>query len=81
MQSIATLDLSGIRPCLITTEHPFDTDFAPAQAESDWVKLETSTGEVEYALLLCRHTEQSWVAWVPSQGEVILRQNQLCRLR
>ncbi|MBV5260032.1 hypothetical protein FLX56_16585 [Synechococcus moorigangaii CMS01] len=80
MQSTPSLDLSSIRYCTTTTEHPFDTDFAPAQAGSDWVKIAGTTAEEEYALLLCPHTEQSWVAWLPSQGEVILHQNQLCRL-
>lgn len=83
MQRTPSLDLSSIRYCPNTTEHPFDTTFAPAQANSDWVKLAQTPeaiAEEEYALLLCPHGEQSWVAWLPSQGEVVLHQDQLCRL-
>lgn len=78
-QASATLDLSAIRFCPLTTEHPFDTQFTPAQAQSDWVKL-VDNDENEYALLLCPHAKQTWVAWLPSQGEVILHREQLCRL-
>ncbi|BAW96719.1 hypothetical protein NIES970_16580 [[Synechococcus] sp. NIES-970] len=78
--AVATpLDVSAIRYCAITAEHPFDTNFAPAQANSDWVKL-VETEDDEYALLLCSYSQEEWVVWLPSQGETILHQEKMCRL-
>ncbi len=74
-----SLDRTNIRYCSYTVEHPFDTDFAPAQANSDWVKLVDSEDD-EDVLLLCPYSEDQWVAWVPSKGEAILHINQLCRI-
>lgn len=74
-----TLDTSTIRYCAITTEHPFDTNFAPAQAGTDWVKLVEEEDD-EYALLLCSYSDQEWVAWLPSQGEAILHREKVCRM-
>lgn len=30
------------------------------------------------ALLLCQHSEDKWVAWIPNHGEAILHANQFC---
>lgn len=39
-----------------------------------WVKLLTSQGEYAFdeAKLLCQESSNSWVAWVPDCGEVVL---------
>lgn len=39
-----------------------------------WVKLLRSLGEYAFdeALLLCQESPDTWVAWVPDRGEVIL---------
>jgi hypothetical protein len=66
--------------CPYTVEHPFDTNFAPAQPDSDWVRV-ADAEEEEYAWLLCSYSEHEWLVWLPSQGEAILHNNQLCRLR
>lgn len=70
------LALTPLRFAATTVEHPFDTDFQPAQRESEWIQI-CANGESEYALLLCRHSERSWLAWSPSQGETILLEHQL----
>lgn len=67
------------RFCPDTVEHPFDTKFIPAQPDSDWVKR-TDTDEEEYALLLCPYSDTEWLVWLPSQGEAVLRFEQMCRV-
>lgn len=65
--------------CPNTVEHPFDTNFAPAQPNSDWVRVADAVEE-EYALLLCPYSEHEWLVWLPSLGEAVLHHDQLCRL-
>jgi hypothetical protein len=30
------------------------------------------------ALLLCQHSEDKWIAWIPNHGEAILHASQFC---
>ncbi|MFN9173148.1 MAG: hypothetical protein ACK58N_01155 [Synechocystis sp.] len=69
-----------IRYCSITVDHPFDPVFAPTQSQSGWAKL-VNSDEEEYALLLCPHSAQEWLVWLPSQGETILSVDELCSFR
>ncbi len=43
---------------------------------SNWVHLFQPPTEYSFdeALLLCRQDEESWVAWIPSYGEIILKE-------
>ena len=43
-----------------------------------WVKLLELPSEYSYyeAKLLCRHSENAWVAWVPDHGEAVLERSQ-----
>jgi hypothetical protein len=43
---------------------------------SDWVHLFQPPTEYSFdeALLLCRQDEDAWVAWIPSYGEIILKE-------
>jgi hypothetical protein len=65
--------------CPVTVEHPFDTNFAPAQPGSDWAKLINSEDE-EYALVLCAYSEQESLVWLPSCGEAVIPNESLCRV-
>lgn len=68
-----------IRFCPITVEHPFDTNYAPAQPGSDWAKYLDSEEE-EYALVLCAYSDQESLVWLPSRGETVLPNELLCRV-
>jgi hypothetical protein len=43
-----------------------------------WVKLlqPLSSGSFDEAMLLCQDSPETWVAWVPDYGEVILDRSQ-----
>ena len=76
-QSSTMSKQTGLRFPPKTVEHPFDTDFLPAQPDSDWAKLAHVEDE-EYALLLCTYSDEEWLVWLPSRGETVLNNNQLC---
>lgn len=59
-----------------TVEHPFDTQFIPAQPDSEWVQR-LDVEEEEYAWVLCAHSATEWLVWLPSRGETTLHHNQL----
>ena len=59
-----------------TVEHPFDTQFMPAQPDSDWVKR-IDAKEEEYAWVLCSLSPTEWLVWLPSRGETVLHRDQL----
>lgn len=46
--------------------------------EPVWVQLAAlpSFYSHDQAMLLCRHSEDEWVAWVPEHGEVILHRSE-----
>ncbi len=45
-----------------------------SQALSTWVQLVAPLSDYSHsqAMLLCRHSEDEWVAWIPDYGEAIL---------
>lgn len=47
---------------------------------SDWVKLLNPLSEYSHdeALLLCKQSEDVWVAWIPEHGEALLHISQFC---
>jgi hypothetical protein len=30
----------------------------------------------DYGLLLCRHSDDEWVVWIPDQGEMVLHRSE-----
>lgn len=52
----------------------------PSDQHTDpvWVQLAAlpSLYSHDHAMLLCRHSEDEWVAWVPDHGEVILHRSE-----
>ncbi len=45
-----------------------------------WVKLIQPPSDYAFdeAKLLCQESPETWVAWVPGHGEVVLDRNQFC---
>ena len=43
----------------------------------EWVKLLEKPNEFSFdeALLLCQESLETWVAWIPNHGEIILHRN------
>lgn len=58
---------------------PSPEGLTPQGDEGDrWVQLLALPNPYafEAALLLCQHSEEEWVAWVPDHGEIILHREQ-----
>lgn len=67
---------SGVVPgCLIPWQ--------PQQQPSTWVKLLELPNPYsdDEALLLCQHSDQEWVVWIPNHGEAILHSSQFYHFR
>jgi hypothetical protein len=49
-----------------------------AYSRDSWVKLLQPLDECSFdeALLLCQDSPETWVAWVPDRGEVVLNRSQ-----
>lgn len=47
-------------------------------ANSIWVKLAALPNPYSHdqAMLLCRHSNDEWLAWIPDQGEAVLHQSE-----
>jgi hypothetical protein len=47
---------------------------------STWVQLLELPNPFSFdeALLLCQHSGDRWLAWVPDHGEILLHENQFC---
>ena len=45
-----------------------------------WVQLLELPSEYSFAeaLLLCQHSPDEWVAWIPDHGEAVLKESQFC---
>ena len=43
----------------------------------EWVKLFETPSEFSFdeALLLCQDSPETWVAWIPDYGEIVLNRN------
>jgi hypothetical protein len=56
------------------------TEFIPEP--NLWVKLRDSLSPYSFdeALLLCQEASESWIAWVPDFGEIVLERHQFYRL-
>jgi hypothetical protein len=56
--------------------------FSEPYAASNWVHLFHPPTEFSFdeALLLCRQDEDSWVAWIPNFGEIILKETEFVPL-
>ena len=54
----------------------------PESHSSTWVKLQQPPSPYSYdeALLLCKHSDTEWIAWVPDYGEILLDQCQFSEL-
>lgn len=52
----------------------------PYQA-STWVHLMELPSPFSHdeALLLCQHSEDEWIVWIPDHGEAVLNERQFCR--
>lgn len=55
----------------------------PDLQASTWVQLQTppSPYSQDEALLLCQHTDNEWLAWVPDYGEIVLQRHQFSAMR
>jgi hypothetical protein len=49
---------------------------------STWVRLREQPSPYcqDEALLLCRHSETEWLAWMPDYGELVLHRSQFSSL-
>lgn len=58
-------------PFMLQRQADLPTDFAPLT----WVRLATSLSPFSHneAMLLCQAAPESWIAWVPDYGEVVLQ--------
>jgi len=47
---------------------------------STWVQLLELPSPYSFgeALLLCQHSEDEWIAWIPDHGEAVLHTSQFC---
>ncbi|MBW4577026.1 MAG: hypothetical protein KME08_17265 [Aphanothece sp. CMT-3BRIN-NPC111] len=50
---------------------------------STWVQLLELPSPYSFgeALLLCQHSEDEWIAWIPDHGEAVLHTSQFCLSR
>ncbi|HEY9612130.1 hypothetical protein [Allocoleopsis sp.] len=50
---------------------------------STWVQLLElpSPFSFDEALLLCQHSDEQWLAWIPDYGEIVLHTSQFCQIR
>ncbi|GAB4366933.1 MAG: hypothetical protein Kow00121_04780 [Elainellaceae cyanobacterium] len=57
----------------LTSPQPYQTQQEPS-TPSVWVKLAVMPSAYSHdsALLLCRHSDDQWLAWIPDHGEAIL---------
>ncbi|MBH8576069.1 hypothetical protein I8752_24345 [Nostocaceae cyanobacterium CENA369] len=48
-----------------------------------WVQLLElpSPFSFDEALLLCQHSDEQWLAWIPDYGEIVLHTSQFCQIR
>ena len=62
------------QPELKTTE--------PEAPSSTWVKLQQPPSPYSHdeALLLCQHSDNEWIAWVPDYGEVVVHRSQFSEI-
>lgn len=56
--------------------NPYQSSYQP----STWVHLLELPSPFSYdeALLLCEHSEDEWVVWIPDHGEAVLNVRQFC---
>lgn len=60
---------------------PLKRDFQSAQSQSSqpiWVQLAVLPNPYSHdqALLLCRHADDEWIAWIPDHGETVLHRSE-----
>lgn len=57
-----------------------DRPTAPKFAPSTWVKLfnPPTAFSFDEAWLLCQHSEEKWLAWIPDYGEILLNTDEFC---
>jgi hypothetical protein len=62
----------------IHPEQEFDGRSPNTDPSTAWVKLAVLPSPYSHdrAMLLCRHADDEWVAWVPDHGEVILHRSE-----
>ncbi|MBE9165077.1 MAG: hypothetical protein WBA89_00965 [Microcoleus sp.] len=53
---------------------------APKLAPNLWVRLfnPPTAFSFDEARLLCQHSEDKWLAWIPDHGEILLNTNEFC---
>ena len=66
-----------LQPLTLTTQQNrtlASHSIATRLPDSVWVKLATLPNPYSHdeALLLCRQSEDEWLAWIPDQGEIVL---------
>lgn len=51
-----------------------------AYSASTWVHLLELPNPFSYdeAMLLCKHSDEEWLAWIPDHGEAVLHTSQFC---
>jgi hypothetical protein len=66
----------------VTTTYSYTQNWSSGQSyqPSTWVHLLEPLSPLSFdeALLLCQHSENEWIAWVPDHGEIILNTSQFC---
>ena len=64
------------------TEHYLEQSQQEFQAYT-WVQLLELPSPFSFneALLLCQHSEEQWVAWIPDYGEIMIHTSQFCQIR
>lgn len=76
----------GVWPRLDTLSWSTEPYLKQSQQEfqaSTWVQLLElpSPFSFDEALLLCQHSEDQWVAWIPDYGEIVIHTSQFCQIR
>ena len=76
------LSYKNISWCPTTVEHPFDKNVLNSCNNDDWVYLVGMEEDFldEQALLLCPHSEEEWITWLPSYGETVIHIKNMCRI-
>lgn len=67
-------------PCCNIWSKQWDLDASEPYQASTWVHLMELPSPLSHdeALLLCQHSEDEWIVWIPDYGEAVLNERQFC---
>lgn len=59
---------------------PLNLSSQPQYENSTWVRLLElpSPFSFDEAMLLCKHSDDEWLAWIPEHGEAVLHTSHFC---